>query len=209
MPRVKKDWVYTNDGYAIDPMSLQAGSDNAVAIGLTISQNARREMAYGSPGVEPVWADYNQVQSGAAFPEGAGMRIYGVDVTLLVLPQDWLLSTFFRLGMRLMHQEQDNADGQMVVSNGYSMFEGVTPDTINQWANAGFMKEDYKAESWQGSVGGLVTRVHFVYKMRWRSRRGLRIANDRAVYLYLESDFNSRGLTIWKRCRTLVSVTAP
>jgi len=207
--RVKKDWVYTHQAYPVDNLSLAPSSVGAMAIPLTISQNARRELAFGSPGIEPVWADQNQVQSGAAFPEGGGLRVYAAECTLIVLPQDWALSTFFRLGIRLMHQVMTNFDGEMSIEAGYSMWEATTPESVNQWANAGFLREWYKAEFWTGSAGGLITRTHFVYNLRWRSQRGVRLGNDRALYLYLETDFNSRELSIWPRCRALVSNTAP
>lgn len=208
-PRVKRDWVYTNQGYSIDPGYVEYGSVNALAIPLTYSQNARRQIAFGQVGIEPTWADYDQVQSGAAFPEGAGQRIYAVDGYIIVRPNDWALATFFRLGMRLMHGVMSNFDGLLSVEAGYSMWEGTTPETINQWANAGFLREWYKSEEWQGQAGGLVSRNSFVYPVRWRSRRGVRLGNDRAMWLYLESDFNSRALSVWPRLRTLVSVTAP
>lgn len=203
--KTKKDWVYTRQGYSIDPWDLQSDSTNSVAIPLTISQNARREIAFGAPGIEPSWVDINQVQSGAAFPEGANNRIYAVDGYVLIAAQDWAISTFFRLGMRLMHGVMGNFDGQLSIEAGYSMWEGTTPESIEQWANAGYLKEWYKAETWSGGgTTGLVTRTAFVYPIRWRSRAGVRLGNDRALWLYMETDINSRALIVFPRLRTLV-----
>jgi len=208
-PRVKRDWVYTQQGYAVDPFFLASSSANSLAIPLTISQNARREIAFGAPGIEPTWADVAQVQSGAAFPEGANQRIYAVDGCIMVTVNDWALATFFRLGMRLMHGVMGNFDGQLSVEAGYSMWEQTTPEDLNQWANAGYLREWYKAETWQGAAGGLVSRTAYVYPVRWRSQKGVRLGNDRALFLYLETDINSRELSVFSRLRTQVSVTAP
>lgn len=196
--------MYTNQGYGIDPFLLQSDSSNAIAIPLTISTNARREIAFGAPGIEPTWTNYDQVQSGAAFPDAAKQRIYAVDGYVMITVNDWALATFFRLGMRLLHGVMTNFDGQLSIEAGYSMWEGTTPETINQWANAGFLREWYKAEAWQGAVGGLVSRTAYVYPIRWRSRKGISIGDDRALFLYFETDINSRDLAVFPRLRTLM-----
>jgi len=203
--RVTKDWVYTRHGYLIDPYLLQSNSTNALAIPLTVSQNARRVITWGAPGIEPTWADADQVQSGAALPEGAQMRLYGVDGYIIMQPNDWAISTFFRVGVRLLHGVQSNFDGQLSIEAGYSMWEQTTPDDIQQWANAGFLREWYKAEQWSGAgTTGFAIRTQFVYPIRWRSNRGVKVGNDRALYLYMESDQNSREMIVWTRLRTLV-----
>lgn len=200
--RIKKDWVYTNEGYSSGGASLQNDPSSAIAIPLTVSQNARQIIAHGTPGNEPIWADLTQYQSSAAVPETGNQVVYAVDGYVICQAQDWALATFFRLGMRLMHGEQDPGSGDLVTTAAFSMWEGISPWDINMVANIGFLREWYKAETWQGAVGGLVTRTAYVYPIRWRSRRGLRLAPDRALYLYMETATNSRGLDVWPRLRT-------
>jgi len=203
--RIKRDWVYTNEGYSSGFVGMAADPSNAVAVPLTVSQNARQIIAHGSPGVEPVWADLTQYQSSAAVPETGNQVVYAVDGVIMVTPADWAISTFFRLGMRLLHYEQDPGSGDMLAHAGYSMFEGITPWDINMVANEGYLREWYKFEQWNGSAGGLVARTGFVYPVRWRSRRGLSLAPNRALYLYMESAVNSRSLNILTRLRVRMS----
>lgn len=205
--RAKKDWVYTRAGYPVDPIFLQSGSANTFALPLTISQNARREIVFGTPGVEPMWVDYYQVQSGAAMPEGSKLKVYAVEATLMVVPNDLAASTFFRLGTRLMHGVMDNASGELSIEGGYSMWEDTAATgTIAEWANAGFLREWYEQEIFSTSFAGLIARAGFRYRYTWRSQRGITLGNDRAMYLYMETDINSRALSVFPRCRALVGV---
>jgi len=205
--REKKDWVYNRSAYAVDPLFLQSGSVNALALPLTISQNARREIVFGAPGVEPNWGDIFQVQSGAAMPTESKQRVYTVEATVMVVPQDLATSTFFRLGVRLLHGVQDNLSGELSAEAGYSMWEDTTATgTIAEWANAGFLREWYEQEVFSTAIAGLVARAGFRYRYRWQSRRGITLGNDRALYLYLETDINSRDLSIFPRVRTLCGV---
>lgn len=206
--RIRKDWVYTNEGYSSGGASLQNDPTSAIAVPLTVSQNARQIIAHGSPGVEPVWVDLTQYQSSAAVPETGNQVVYQVDGCVIITIQDWALGSFFRLGMRLLHQEQDPGSGDMLSHPGYSMWEGITPWDINMVANEGYLREWYKAEVWTGSAGGLIARTAFVYPIRWRSRRGLRLAPNRALYLYMETAVNSRGLNVWPRLRTRMAAGA-
>lgn len=202
MLRIRKDWVYTTEGYSSGSVSLQNDPTGAVAVPLTISQNARYIISHGTPGTEPIWTDLTQYQSSAAVPETGHQVIYAVDGYVIVTVQDWALATFFRLGMRLLHEEQDPSSGDLVTTGTYSMWEGITPEDVNMIANRGYLKEWYKAERWEGGLSGLVTRTSFVYPIRWRSRRGIRLMPNRALFLYMETSQNSRGLDVWTRLRT-------
>jgi len=205
--REKKDWVYNRSAYAVDPLFLQSGSVNALALPLTISQNARREIVFGSPGIEPTWADIFQVQSGAAMPTESKQRIYAMEATLMVVPNDLAASTFFRMGTRLLHGVMDNQSGELSAEGGYSMWEDTAATgTIAEWANAGFLREWYEQEVFSTAFAGLIARAGFRYRYRWQSRRGITLGNDRALYLYMETDINSRALSVFSRVRTLMGV---
>lgn len=205
--REKKDWVYNRGAYPVDPVFLQSGSVNALALPLTVSQNARREILFGSPSTEPVWTDYYQTQSGAALPADSKLRVYAMEATLMVVPNDLAASTFFRLGTRLLHGVMDNQSGELSAEGGYSMWEDTAATgTIAEWANAGFLREWYEQEIFSTAFGGLIARAGFRYRYFWRSTKGITLGNDRALYLYMETDINSRALSVFPRCRALVGV---
>jgi len=208
MARPKRDWVYTNQAYHVDPLLLQPGAATGIAVPMTISQNARRQVVYGPRGVEPVWTDDLQVQHGHALPEGSRQRIYAFEMNLMVFPNDLATNSFYRLGMRLLHGEQDSESGSLLTQPNYSMWEEPGVENIAEWANAGFLREWYDFQYVATSTFGLISRQSANYRLRWTSRKGLTIANDRALYLYLETDFGSRELSLWFRGRVLMSAGA-
>jgi len=203
-----KDWVYQQQAYGVDTIFLGPGSVNAIALPLTVSQNARRHITSGSISTEPNWASQFVVQSGAAMPEGSKQRVFAVDGWVAIVPQDLAAGTAFTFGMRLLHQDQYPVDGEMITDAGYSMFEDTTPNVIAQYANAGFLREWWRHEVFSTAIAGLVNKASFNMRVQWRSRRGLTLGNDRALYLYMESHPGSRELTIWTRMRCLMGADA-
>lgn len=203
--RVKKDWIYNAQSYSTEVYSLAAGLGSAIALPLTVSQNARRAILYGSPGVEPTWTDAYQVQAGAALPEGGRQRVYGVDFWCSATPTDLAAGSIFGLGIRLVHFEQDNPTGAALIPVEYSMWEDGAGSVPTQWANSGFLKEMRDFQLFSTAIAGLVNRSAFTYRMRWRSRRGLTLGNERGLYIYMETVPGSRSLLIRPFARTLMA----
>jgi len=200
----RKDWVYLQQSYGVDSVFLAPGSVGAVALPLTISQNARRHITFGTISTEPVWADQFQVQSGASMPEGSKQRVYAVEADLMVIPNDLTAGSFFRFGWRLLHGEMYNLTGELNIDAGYSMFEDTSANsTVAMYANAGFLKENRDAQYFSTAVAGLVNRAAFNYSIRWSNPRGITLGNDRAMFLWLETSAVSRELSVFAFCRTL------
>lgn len=205
MVKRKLDWVYTNHGYHVDPLLLQPGAGVAIAIPMTYSQNTRRNIVFGPRGTEPVWTDDLQVQHGHALPDASRQRIYAWEGNIMIFPNDLTTGAFYRIGMRLLHGEQDSESSNLLTQPNYSMWEEPGVENLAEWANAGFLREWWDFQYVSTGSFGLISRQSANYRLRWKSNKGLSMANDRALFLYLETDFGSRELSVWTRCRTLMA----
>lgn len=196
--------MYNELAYHSSEVNVSPGAGNAVAIPLTVSQSARRLATWGLDTIVPSALDY---QSWAAIPEGGGQRVHAVEAHLMIRPSVWAAGNVVRIGFRILLARMDATDGSALMDPLYRMWQAAAGDTMHvaQFANAGFMREHILYEVFGDNAQGWHVR------MKWRSKRGLRIMNDYAVYVYMEGSgaFPGTSVTgfIVPRCRALVSET--
>lgn len=205
--RERRDWVYSEESYG-STYTLTAGPDNAQAIPLVYSQNARRVIVYGQPLIEPTWANRLQVQSGAASPELSKQKIFAVTGWCRITPVNFQAGTGFHLGLRLMHADMAPESAIAALLNGYTMMPFVAGDarTAAQYANEGYLKEWRVAEA-ATAVNNIVQKGQWMYRIGWRSQRGVTLGNGRGLYMYMESSSGSLNINVQYWLRT--SMRAP
>jgi len=200
--RQRLDWVYNEMAYNSAETTVGPGAGNAVGLPLTVSQSARRIATWGLETAVPAVGDY---QSWAAIPEGGEQRVHAVEAHLMVRPSIWAAGNVVRIGFRLMLARMDATDGSMLLDPLYRFWQQAAGDTMHvaQFANAGFMREHVLYEVFGDNAQGWHVR------MKWRSRRGLRIMDDYAVFVYMEGSAAFPGTSVTgfvvPRCRALVS----
>jgi len=200
--RVPKDYVYNTETYAVT-YALEATPEFAQALPLTYAQNTVRQITQGLPGVEPNWIGVFEVQSGAATPTLSKQRVYGVQGWMRVSPTTWNVGSEYNLIFRLLHGEQDTENAALIIGTGYSGIINTLDMDAAQCANAGFLKEWRMAELVTNTVG-VVTRGQWMVPINWRSRKGIQLGNDRALFMYMESGAGSVDLRITPYLRTLM-----
>lgn len=202
--RRKLDWVYNEQAYTGIESTVAPGPANAIGVPLTVSQSSRRVATWGIDTAVPSITDY---QSWAAIAEGGQQRIHGADCHVMVRPSAWAAGNVVRIGFRLLLARMDPVDGSMLLDPLYKFWATGLGDTTTpaQYANAGFMRETILYEVFGDNAQGWQVRL------RWRSRKGLRIMDDFAAYLYIEAmqypSASTSGIII-PRCRALVSEDA-
>jgi len=201
--RTPKDWTYLE--YGTGPYALSNGVLNPTAIPLTFSQNARKvavggDATGGIPGA-------GQWHRWSTIPEGSRQRIYQVRGTILFSISDLAVGSFYQLGCRLVHAEQDPDTLQMLAAGGYSMMVNTNAMTCGDSANIGFLWERRRNDL-TSSVAGVVSRAMFRVDVFWSSRRGLTLGNERALYMWIESIAGSNDMTFRPYLATLQAAPA-
>lgn len=204
--RTPKDWVYGQFGYDGTAGALSNGVLNPVALPLTVSQTARKMPMGGAPGVIPPTGISNWPR-GSAVPEGSRQRIYAVQGTVLFSISDLAVGSFYQLGCRLVHFEQDADTMQGLAPAGYSMMVDTLGGTAADHANGGFLWERRRNDL-TSSVAGVVSRAMFRVDVFWRSRRGLTLGNDRALFFWMETIAGSNDMTFRSYIRVLMGAPA-
>jgi len=206
MSRTPKDWTYNTFAYDGTAFALSNGVLNPVALPLTIAQNTRKVPIGAAPGVIPGAGTANW-QRGSAVPEGSRQRVYAVQGTLLFSISDLAVGSFYQLGVRLVHFEQDADTIQALAPAGYSMMVGTAELMCGDSANIGFLWERRRNDL-TSSVAGVVSRAMFRMDISWRSRRGITLGNERALYLWLETIAGSNDMTVRPYVRVLMGAPA-
>ncbi len=195
--RVPKDWVTNPLTYVSANVSLASGIAGVAVQPLTFSQNAQRQVAFGSTSVAPALGEW---MHGAAFPERGNQQVFAVSGVIQVEPSSWALGNFIRFGWRLAVFDMDPVTAGAGLNTGYSMFAASAGTLAYQHANTGFLAE---GRIYQGFGDGDLGRQCVV---RWSSSRGIRIGADRALYLFMEADSSSVSLRVRPFVRTLMRV---
>jgi len=204
--RTPKDWVYHPQGYSGIANALSNGVLNPTAVPLTISQNSRKVIVGGAAGADP-GPGVDSLPRWSAIPEGSKTRVYAVQGTVLFSISDLAVGSFYQLGCRLVHAEQDPDTQQMLAPAGYSMMVGTVEMTLGDSANIGFLWERRRNDL-TSSVAGVVSRAMFRIDIAWYSKRGLTLGNDRAIYLWLETIAGSNDMTFRSYVRVLMASPA-
>jgi len=189
--RTPKDWTYLE--YGTGPYALSNGVLNPTALPLTFSQNARK-LAVGGDATGTI-PGAGQWHRWSTIPEGSLQRMYAVRGTLLFSISDLAVGSFYQLGVRLVHAEQDPTTLQMLAPGGYSMMVNTNDMTCGDSANIGFLWERRRNDL-TSSVAGVVSRAMFRIDVNWQSRKGLTIGNDRALFMWIESIAGSNDMTV-------------
>jgi len=204
-PRVRKDWVYTDGAYGgpTELWTLNAGLAGALAFPLTLSQNSRKLDQAGPLGAAAPAAER---VSWAGIPEGGQQRVYAVDGQVLISAGTWNVGSALQLGWRLKVFEQDPFDNTALTAPFYSMFVDNLPAGVSvaTTANEGFLREGFM--NLANIAGTVVTTTSaWVLRIRWRSKTGIRLANNNALFLYLESAAGSITVRGNNRMRVLMA----
>jgi len=206
--RVPKDWVYVDGSYAERTAVLNPGIAGVLTFPLSISQSARKLISAGpvEGGLAAGAGTMPFLTSWAAIPEGGMQRIFAVDGCIMYRPNAWNIGNSLRLGWRLVVLDQDSLDLSGYTTPFYSMFVNNVANGFNvaTGANEGFLKEDYFDIA---NISGTAVTSSGAWKIpiRWRSQRGIRLGDSRALYLYVESAGGSVIGQILSRVRTLQS----
>jgi len=195
--RTPKDWTYLE--YGTGPYALSNGVLNPTAIPLTLSQNTRK-FVYGGDAVSAPTTTGRWSQ----IPEGSRQRVYQVRGTMLFSISDLAVGSFYQLGCRLVHAEQDPNTLQMLAPGGYSMMVSTNDMTCGDSANIGFLWERRRNDL-TSAVAGVVSRAMFRVDVFWQSRRGLTLGNDRALYMWVESIAGGNDMTLRPYLATLMA----
>lgn len=198
--------MYHPQAYSGIVLALSNGVLNPIAIPLTFSQNTRKLGVGGAPGILPA-AGVDTTPRWSAIPEGSRQRVYAVQGTLLFSISDLGVGSFYQLGVRLAHFEQDPDTQQALAPAGYGMMVGTAEMTAGDCANIGFLKE-WRRNDLTSNVTYVVSRAMFRIDIFWRSRRGITLGNDRALYLWLESIAGSNDMTVRSYVRVLMGAPA-
>jgi len=201
--RTPKDWTYLE--YGTGPYALSNGVLNPTAIPLTFSQNARK-LAVGGDATGTIPAA-GQWHRWSTIPEASHQRIYQVRGTMLFSISDLGVGSFYQLGCRLVHAEQDPDTLQMLAPGGYSMMVSTVAMTCGDSANIGFLWERRRNDL-TSNVTYVVSRAMFRVDVFWSSRRGLSLGNDRALYMWLETIAGSNDMTVRPYLATLQAAPA-
>ena len=186
--------MYNPQTYVTGNISVPSGVAAAVAQPLTYSQNSQRQMHH-QPSAAYTTSDF---MVGSAFPERGHQTVYAVEGIIQVEPSAWALGNFIRFGWRLAIMDMDPVDTSALIVPEYSMYTSGTNVTIAQSANTGFL-----AEGRLFRIAGDGERGHQMM-VRWSSSKGIRLGNDRALYLYMEGATDSVSLRVRPYVRTLM-----
>jgi len=203
--RAPKDWVYNELSYtatSAHTMAPGSGPGNPGIFPLTVSQNQRMIALAGTPGAVPLGATY---QSWAAIAEGGHQRVYAVEGHIDMDPTTWNVGQSFRVGWRLLYEQINPTTGGFLLPTGYSMWlNSAAGGTVAQFANSGFLKEGYLSDA---NIAGTAVTSRGTWRLpiRWSSKRGVRLSDDRAILLWVESAAGSITLRLLPRMRALVA----
>lgn len=206
--RVPKDWVYVDGSYSERTTTLNPGPAGVITFPLSLSQSARKMLSAGpvEGGLVAGLGTMPFLTSWAGVAEGGMQRIFAVDGCLMFRPNTWNIGNSLRLGWRLVVLDQDSFDLSGFTTPFYSMFVNNINNGFNvaTGANEGFLKEDFFEIA---NISGTAVTASGAWKLpiRWRSQRGIRLGDSRALYLYVESAAGSVVGTMLPRMRTLQS----
>lgn len=196
---VRKDWVYTEEGYFGSTFSIGVG---LAAIPLTYSTNAFRSIPFGPANALPLSATY---AGGFTRPEGRRQVVYAVrgEVTW-GLPGTWAAGNEMHGCWRLIIGDMNPENGDAILPAAYDLWSSTATIEFQGFRN----QRDTLAEgrfhrvfTAGGGTAGMVTQF-----IKWNAGpRGRALDEDQAVFLLLELGPNSVSMSrCYNYLRTLM-----
>lgn len=192
---MRKDWVYNRESYG-PQYSIAAGVPGHQAIPLTYSKSSL--LTVPNAAVLPPFVDYIPQ---TAFPEGKSQVVHAVDIWLFLTPTVWAAGNTVAFGLRVLKAEMDPPTQLALFDPDYTMWS-TTPagSEAVHWADdGGILVErrlamDFQADSpsWQMHI-----RRRFPFPVR--------LANDEALFMYLELLTGTVGVRARTYSRALMS----
>lgn len=182
---VRKDWVFTEEGYLGTTFTLGGG---LAAIALTYSSNAIRMIPFGSSGALPLAATY---AGGFSQPTGRKNVVYAVRGEITWgLPGTWAVGNEMHACWRLVIADMNPENGDAILPSSYDLWSSTATIEFQTYAN----QRDTLAEGRMhrifvagGGSGGMITTP-----VRWNAgRMGRALDEDQAVYCLLQIGPNS------------------
>lgn len=193
--RVRKDWVYNREAYG--PLySVNAGVPSHQAIPLTYSKSSL--LTVPNAAALPPFVDYIP---NTAFPEGKSQMVHAVDCWLFVTPQTWVAGNTVAFGARVLKAEMDPPTQLALFDPDYTMWS-LTPagSEAVHWADdGGILVERRFAQDFTSDAPSWNIRI------KRRFPFPVRLANDEALFLYLEMLTGTVGVRVRTFSRALMS----
>lgn len=204
--RQRADWVYRPDmvddtGALIDQMGTY---DSTVKLQTTGVANSTLSWLYDSVNRLKVLgaiggAGFVQVPR-AARAEGRNPLCLAAEISLILQPQTWAVGDQYRLGIRLMHAEQDPDDGLPLFNAEYTMWEPAAAGTPRA---AIFANERTFIREWRTAAQFNDNSQLWVFRRFVRFRRALPPERGLGIFLQMPNT-SSVNLNVQFWCRTLV-----
>jgi len=181
---VRKDWVYTEEGYLGTTFTLGAG---LAAIPLTFSVNANRMIPFGPANAVPLTAVYAGKWSQ---PEGRGNVVYAVqgEVTYGV-PGTWAAGNEFHICTRLVVADMNPENGDALLPVNYDLWTSTATTEFQTYRNQRdclWERRIHRIFVAGGGSAGMWNQPVF-----WSSKMGRRLDEDQAVFLLMQLGPNS------------------
>lgn len=177
---IRKDWVYTRQGYLGGVFSQSAGIANGIAQPLVFATGAERVAVMGRDDALPT---VTETQGGYARPETRPNVVYAVQGHLVMSPSAWALGNEFLWGWRLMIYNMDSITGGIEIDLDYSMWqnEAVAPiHDMRYYANSSNVLAEGRIYR---SFGENTSNGSWRADIRWSSRQGRRLEEDEGLFL--------------------------
>lgn len=196
--RTRKDWVYNVETYEQTPNTQLVGINNAACYRLfdSVQHTLQARGAIAAP----------VFQHGQERPDNRGIRYYGLDGLMHIAPTNWAIGTTMHLIVALIITEQAVVDGSCLLDANFNLGSLPTDSTPGIFAN---QYTTVKVWRFQRGFASANDQTIFTLPLRWFSRRGRRMREQDAAFLYVElPTVTAQGTAVNLRwqwwCRSLV-----